>query len=59
MADCGYRSGRMASGLKERRELVESIPPADFSALLDWLAPRAARGTVVRTVAEVIGDRAP
>ena len=27
----------------------------DLDALLDWLAPRAARGTVVKTVAEVIG----
>jgi peptidoglycan/xylan/chitin deacetylase (PgdA/CDA1 family) len=29
--------------------------PADLSALLDWLAPRAAHGTVVKTVQEVIG----
>jgi len=27
----------------------------DLSALLDWLAPRTARGTVVKTVAQVIG----
>jgi hypothetical protein len=32
-----------------------SITPADFTALLDWLQPRAASGTVVRTTAEVIG----
>ena len=32
-----------------------SITPADFTALLDWLAPRAATGTVVRTTAEVVG----
>jgi hypothetical protein len=32
-----------------------SITPADFAALLDWLQPRAANGTVVKTTAEVIG----
>jgi endoglucanase len=32
-----------------------SITPADFTALLDWLKPRAATGTVVKTTAEVIG----
>ena len=32
-----------------------SITPADFTALLDWLQPRAASGTVVMTTAEVIG----
>jgi len=32
-----------------------SITPADFTALLDWLQPRAASGTVVETTAEVIG----
>ena len=32
-----------------------SITPADFTALLDWLQPRAANGTVVKTTAEVIG----
>ena len=31
-----------------------SITPADFQALVDWLAPRSANGTVVRTVGEVI-----
>ena len=32
-----------------------SITPEDFTALLDWLQPRAASGTVVKTTAEVIG----
>jgi peptidoglycan/xylan/chitin deacetylase (PgdA/CDA1 family) len=32
-----------------------SISPSDFSSLLDWLQPRAASGTVVQTVAQVIG----
>jgi peptidoglycan/xylan/chitin deacetylase (PgdA/CDA1 family) len=32
-----------------------AMRPADLSALLDWLAPRAAQGTVVETVADVIG----
>jgi len=32
-----------------------SITPADFTALLDWLQPRAAGGTIVKTTAEVIG----
>jgi peptidoglycan/xylan/chitin deacetylase (PgdA/CDA1 family) len=32
-----------------------SVTAADFVALLDWLAPRAAGGTVVQTVHEVIG----
>jgi peptidoglycan/xylan/chitin deacetylase (PgdA/CDA1 family) len=32
-----------------------SITPADFQGLLDFLAPRAAAGTVVRTTHEVIG----
>jgi len=32
-----------------------SISPANFTALLDWLQPRAASGTTVRTTAEVIG----
>lgn len=31
-----------------------SITEADFSALMDWLADRSSRGTVVRTVGEVI-----
>jgi hypothetical protein len=32
-----------------------SITPANFTALLDWLAPRAGLGTTVRTTAEVVG----
>ena len=32
-----------------------SISPATFTALLDWLQPRAAGGTVVETTAQVIG----
>lgn len=34
---------------------VYSITPANFTALLDWLQPRAANGTVVKTVNDVIG----
>lgn len=32
-----------------------SITSEDFTTLLDWLQPRAASGTVVKTTAEVIG----
>jgi peptidoglycan/xylan/chitin deacetylase (PgdA/CDA1 family) len=32
-----------------------SITLADFTALVDWLAPRAGNGTIVRTTNEVIG----
>jgi peptidoglycan/xylan/chitin deacetylase (PgdA/CDA1 family) len=32
-----------------------SITPANFQALLDWLQPRAATGTVVETTTQVIG----
>jgi len=32
-----------------------SITVANFTALLDWLQPRAAAGTVVKTTAQVIG----
>jgi hypothetical protein len=32
-----------------------AITPADFNSLLDWLAGRAAAGTVVQTVTQVIG----
>jgi len=32
-----------------------SVTSADFTALVEWLAARAATGTVVRTTAEVIG----
>jgi peptidoglycan/xylan/chitin deacetylase (PgdA/CDA1 family) len=31
------------------------ILPADLQAFLDWLQPRAANGTVVKTVGEVVG----
>ena len=34
---------------------VYSISPGNFTALLDWLGPRSASGTVVKTVNEVIG----
>ncbi len=34
---------------------VYSVSPANFSALLDWLQPRNANGTVVLTTTEVIG----
>jgi hypothetical protein len=32
-----------------------SITPANFTALLDWLAPRAELGTTVRATAELVG----
>jgi hypothetical protein len=32
-----------------------SITAANFQALLDWLQPRSANGTVVETTAQVIG----
>jgi len=32
-----------------------AITPENFKLLLDWLEPRAASGTVVRTTAGVIG----
>jgi peptidoglycan/xylan/chitin deacetylase (PgdA/CDA1 family) len=32
-----------------------AMSPSDLSALLDWLQPRSAQGTVVETVAQVIG----
>jgi cytochrome c5 len=35
-----------------------SISPADFTALLDWLEPRAASGTAVQTTSQVIGGPA-
>lgn len=34
---------------------TNEMSPADLSALLDWLQPRAAQGTIVKTVAQVIG----
>ena len=37
-----------------------SMTPATFRAFVDWLAPRASQGTVVRTVAQVVsGDAQP
>jgi peptidoglycan/xylan/chitin deacetylase (PgdA/CDA1 family) len=35
---------------------AHSISPATLDGLLDWLQGRAANGTVVRTIAEVVGD---
>jgi peptidoglycan/xylan/chitin deacetylase (PgdA/CDA1 family) len=35
-----------------------SMTPAEFEAFLDWLQPRAANGTVVKTVAQVIKNDA-
>jgi peptidoglycan/xylan/chitin deacetylase (PgdA/CDA1 family) len=34
---------------------VNSMSPSIFTAFLDWLGPRAANGTVVRTVGQVMG----
>jgi hypothetical protein len=34
-----------------------SLSPAAFDAFLDWLAPRTTKGTVVRTVAQVMSAR--
>jgi peptidoglycan/xylan/chitin deacetylase (PgdA/CDA1 family) len=36
-----------------------SLNPAVFTAFLDWLQPRTAAGTVVRTVGGVMGARTP
>lgn len=36
-----------------------SMTPALFTAFLDWLAPRGANGTVVRTVGQVMGATPP
>jgi hypothetical protein len=36
-----------------------SIKPSQLTAFLDWLAPRAASGTVVETVADVMGGGYP
>jgi peptidoglycan/xylan/chitin deacetylase (PgdA/CDA1 family) len=38
---------------------VNSMSPSIFTAFLDWLAPRAANGTVVRTVGQVMGATPP
>jgi peptidoglycan/xylan/chitin deacetylase (PgdA/CDA1 family) len=36
-----------------------SVSPAVLSALLDWLEPRAASGTYVRTIRDIISDKTP
>jgi hypothetical protein len=36
-----------------------SFSPSIFTAFLDWLAPRSANGTVVRTVGRVMGGTTP
>jgi peptidoglycan/xylan/chitin deacetylase (PgdA/CDA1 family) len=36
-----------------------SVSPAIFGEFLDWLAPRVARGTVVRTVGQVMSATSP
>ena len=36
-----------------------SVSPAILSAFLDWLAPRAATGTYVRTMRDVVSDKTP
>jgi hypothetical protein len=38
---------------------ANSMSPSIFTAFLDWLAPRAANGTVVRTVGQVMGATPP
>ena len=38
---------------------VNSMSPSIFTAFLDWLAPRSANGTVVRTVGQATGTPAP
>jgi peptidoglycan/xylan/chitin deacetylase (PgdA/CDA1 family) len=38
---------------------VNSISTSIFTAFLDWLGPRAANGTVVRTVGQVMGATPP
>ena len=38
---------------------VNSLSPSIFTAFLDWLQPRSASGTVVKTVSEVIGGSPP
>ena len=63
VAACGYNSGRGVSGVNDRKVFAETVPPldaylitpADLQGLLGFLAPRAANGSVVRTIQEVIG----
>jgi peptidoglycan/xylan/chitin deacetylase (PgdA/CDA1 family) len=38
---------------------VNSMSPAIFTAFLDWLGPRSANGTVVRTVGQAMGAPPP
>jgi hypothetical protein len=38
---------------------VNSLSPAIFGQFLDWLAPRAAHGTVIRTVGQFMADTSP
>lgn len=38
---------------------TNSLSPSIFTAFLDWLQPRSANGTVVRTVGEVMGGSPP
>jgi hypothetical protein len=38
---------------------VNSMSPSIFTAFLDWLQPRSANGTVVRTVGQVMSGTAP
>jgi peptidoglycan/xylan/chitin deacetylase (PgdA/CDA1 family) len=38
---------------------TNSLSPSTFTAFLDWLQPRSANGTVVRTVAQVMGAPVP
>ncbi len=37
---------------------AHAVAQEDFDALLAWLGPRAANGTIVQTTAEVIGGSA-
>jgi hypothetical protein len=38
---------------------TNSLSPSTFTAFLDWLQPRSANGTVVRTVGQVMGSPVP
>ena len=38
---------------------TQTVRAETFAAFLDWLQPRAARGTVVKTVGQVMGTSAP
>jgi hypothetical protein len=56
--DCGYNSGTVLDHICDHCD-AHSVTAADFQALLDWLRPRAASGTVVETAAQVIGGPVP